>query len=106
MRTDKIIALRWVNIILPALAETRRTNITICGQSAGGGSIANLISAATTFDDNLFPTAIIQSVKSNTETAASIVDAALPYIQTLCPNVTGVVRLSCLQALPADTLES
>lgn len=103
MLTDKIVGLRWVKQNIAGFGGNPE-NITIFGQSAGGGSVVNLISAATTFGENLFQNAIIQSAKSNVETAASIVDAALPYIEALCPNSTGVERLGCLQALPADTL--
>lgn len=101
--SDKIEALRWVKQNIAGFGGDP-DQVTIFGQSAGGGSVITLISAAPIMGEDLFQNAIIQSGHSSVVSSESVANASMPYIEALCPNVTGTERLSCLQDLSTDTL--
>lgn len=99
--SDKIAALQWVQDYITAFGGNPN-NVTIFGQSAGGGSVVDLITSPRA--EGLFDGAIIQSgSKGWTKTQSAVAASIEPYIEPLC-NGTGTARLECLQALPADTL--
>ncbi|KAF4544022.1 Carboxylesterase [Lasiodiplodia theobromae] len=99
--SDKIAALQWVQDYITAFGGNPN-NVTIFGQSAGGGSVVDLITSPRA--EGLFDGAIIQSgSKGWTKTQSAVAASIEPYIEPLC-NGTGAARLECLQALSADTL--
>ncbi|OJD29432.1 carboxylesterase [Diplodia corticola] len=99
--SDKIAALQWVRDHISAFGGDP-SSVTIFGQSAGGGSVIDLIASPRA--EGLFHAAIIQSGGKGWAQARADAAAAIePYIRPLC-NQTGTARLECLQALPADTL--
>ncbi|KAJ9151338.1 Carboxylesterase, type B [Pleurostoma richardsiae] len=100
--SDKIEALNWVQKYITAFGGDPN-NVTIFGQSAGASSVIDLIQSPKA--PGLFTGAIVQS-SGNGHTVASSAAASqiLPFVNELCSNATGTARLSCLQALPAETL--
>ncbi|KAJ5714509.1 carboxylesterase [Penicillium malachiteum] len=98
--TDKIAALD----IFADLVATPN-NVTIFGQSAGGGSGIDLVTSPKA--SGLFSGAIQQSAGRGHDTVPDTAAALiLPYIDKYCHGVngTGEARLKCLQDLPAQTL--
>ncbi|KAL1986580.1 hypothetical protein VTN96DRAFT_6158 [Rasamsonia emersonii] len=98
--SDKIVALNWVKQHIAAFGGNPN-NVTIFGQSAGGASIIDLVTSPKA--KGLFQGAIAQSIGGHTTNQSAAAAKILPYLQPLCNN-TGVERLQCLQALPAETL--
>ncbi|KAJ5287618.1 carboxylesterase [Penicillium angulare] len=102
--TDKIVALEWVQKYIRGFGGNPN-NVTIFGQSAGGGSCIDLVTSPKA--KSLFSGAIQQSAgrghDTTPNTAAGLV---LSYLDQYCygANGTGEARLKCLQALPAETL--
>ncbi|PSR82744.1 carboxylesterase [Coniella lustricola] len=102
--TDKIQGLNWVHEHIAAFGGNPN-NITIFGQSAGGGSVIDLISSPKAA--NLFSGAIIQSGGHGSDALADQQAATIiPLLESLCneTNLTGEARLQCIQSLPAETL--
>lgn len=117
---DKIAALEWVRDNIAAFGGDA-ARVTIAGQSAGGSSVLSLVTSPKAKD--LFYAAISQSGGSSPIQSMDTAEAAVctclfqgscdaelnrlsttvPYISEFCNN-TGIERLECLQALPADTL--
>ncbi|KIY49845.1 alpha/beta-hydrolase [Fistulina hepatica ATCC 64428] len=99
--TDKIAALEWVQKYISGFGGNPN-NVTIFGQSAGGGSVIDLITSPKA--SGLYEGAILQSSGRGHDTNPSVAAAAvLPYLDQYC-NGAGEERLECLQALPAETL--
>ncbi|KAK7041570.1 hypothetical protein VNI00_009157 [Paramarasmius palmivorus] len=98
---DKIMALQWVKDNIAAFGGDPG-NVTIFGQSAGGGSVIDLLRSPPA--KGLFDRAISQSGGAGrfvtAESAAATTD---PAISQVC-NSTGMERLECLQALPWEVL--
>lgn len=100
--SDKIEALRWVQNHIAAFGGDPN-NVTIFGQSAGGASVLGLIQSPKAA--GLFNGAIAQSSgDGSVVTASEAASQVLPFIDNLCPSATGVARLKCLRALPAEEL--
>ncbi|KAJ7739568.1 alpha/beta-hydrolase [Mycena metata] len=98
---DKIAALQWVKANIASFGGDPE-RVMVFGQSAGGSSVLELIKSPKA--RGLFSAAISQSggnspVQNYTTAAGGVV----PALNAFC-NSTGVERLACLQALPADTL--
>lgn len=99
--SDKIEALKWVKKYISGFGGNPN-NITIFGQSAGGGSVIDLVTSPKA--ERLFDGAITMSGgRGWAGTQEDAADQATPYIQPHC-NSTRVERLECLQKLPTDTL--
>lgn len=102
--TDKIAALEWVQKYIRGFGGNPN-NVTIFGQSAGGGSCIDLVTSPKA--KGLFSAAIQQSAGRGHDTVPDTAAAlVLPYLNQYCygSNGTGEARLKCLQALPAETL--
>ncbi|KAH7059116.1 Alpha/Beta hydrolase protein [Macrophomina phaseolina] len=99
--SDKIEALKWVQKYISAFGGNPN-NVTIFGQSAGGGSVIDLIASPKA--EGLFQGAIIMSGgRGWAQSASEAASLVAPYIEPYC-NSTGVERLECLQQLSAETL--
>jgi carboxylesterase type B len=99
--SDQIAALRWVQKYITAFGGNR-DQVTVFGQSAGGGFTINL--SVSPKARGLFHNAIVQSGSNGgASKAITVADAQIPIVDTYC-NGTGMARLACLQELPAETL--
>ncbi|KAF9629202.1 Carboxylesterase type B [Lasiodiplodia theobromae] len=79
--SDKIAALQWVQDYITAFGGNPN-NVTIFGQSAGGGSVVDLITSPRA--EGLFDGAIIQSgSKGWTKTQSAVAASIEPYIEPL-----------------------
>ncbi|PYI02345.1 alpha/beta-hydrolase [Aspergillus sclerotiicarbonarius CBS 121057] len=77
-------------------------NVTIFGQSAGGGSVIDLLTSPK--GEGLFNGVILQSAGRGHDTTPEVAAATnVPVLNRYCNN-TGYERLQCLQELPAETL--
>ncbi|KAH8704918.1 putative carboxylesterase [Talaromyces proteolyticus] len=99
--SDKIVALKWVKKYITAFGGDP-DNITIFGQSAGAASVMSLVVSPNA--KGLFHNAIAQSIGGFVKNRTVAAGEVSPYLQPLCHNSTGEVRLKCLQAIPAETL--
>ncbi|KAL0263761.1 hypothetical protein SLS55_002743 [Diplodia seriata] len=100
--SDKIAALRWTRDRIAAFGGDAR-NVTVFGQSAGGGSVIDLV--ASPMAEGLFAGAVVQSGGAGwAQTRKEAGKAVEPYVRALCGNGTGTARLACLRGLPAETL--
>ncbi|KAJ7352027.1 alpha/beta-hydrolase [Mycena albidolilacea] len=98
---DKIAALQWVHDNIAAFGGDPE-RVMIFGQSAGGASVIDLIK--TPKAHGLFSSAISQSGGAGEmQTYTTAAAAVVPELNAYC-NSTGAARLTCLQALPAETL--
>ncbi|KAL1638684.1 hypothetical protein SLS58_008716 [Diplodia intermedia] len=104
--SDKIAALRWVRDHIAAGFGGDPRNVTIFGQSAGGGSVIDLV--ASPMAEGLFAGAVVQSGGAGWARTRGEAGAAVePYISPLCGGGgggNGTARLECLRGLPAETL--
>ncbi|KAL0581782.1 hypothetical protein V5O48_000259 [Marasmius crinis-equi] len=99
--TDKITALRWVKDNIAAFGGDPE-NVTIFGQSAGGWSVIDLLRSPPA--KGLFHRAISQSGGASTySTAEKAASIGSQFVAPFC-NGTGIERLECLQAVPAEHL--
>ncbi|PWY67218.1 carboxylesterase [Aspergillus sclerotioniger CBS 115572] len=99
--TDKLSALRWVQKHISDFGGDPN-NVTIFGQSAGGGSVIDVLTSP--YGEGLFNGVILQSAGRGHDTAPDVAAATnVPVLNKYCNN-TGYERLQCLQELPAETL--
>ncbi|RAL02798.1 carboxylesterase [Aspergillus ibericus CBS 121593] len=99
--TDKLSALRWVQKHIADFGGDPN-NVTIFGQSAGGGSVIDVLTSPK--GEGLFNGVILQSAGRGHDTTPEVAAATnVPVLDRYCNN-TGYERLQCLQELPAETL--
>ncbi|PYH93417.1 carboxylesterase [Aspergillus ellipticus CBS 707.79] len=99
--TDKLSALHWVQKHISEFGGDPN-NVTIFGQSAGGGSVIDVLTSP--YGEGLFNGVILQSAGRGHDTTPEKAAATnVPVLDRYCNN-TGYERLQCLQELPAETL--
>ncbi|KAK2029046.1 carboxylesterase [Colletotrichum zoysiae] len=103
---DQRLALRWIQENIAALGGSAE-KVTVWGESAGARSIGMQLIAYDGKHDNLFRGAVLQSGSPVARFVNA--DAWQPYFEALlrktgCAKGDSAARISCLQALPWQTL--